>query len=116
MPLSPYVLAHPRSPGKSAIKRICMCVCVYAIMHVYSHFNDLPDRQYLFHFVDSSASLLVFLDCLGHHFTVTYLNATHLVNRCVNSSCFILLTVVLNIIFAQTLSFPLFCAIFDIGF
>ena len=29
------VLAHPGSPGKGAVKRVCVCVCVCACERVY---------------------------------------------------------------------------------
>jgi len=39
--------------------------------------------QYLLYFVDCLVSLHEFLERRGHRFTVTYLNVTRLVNRCV---------------------------------
>jgi len=39
--------------------------------------------QYLLYFVDCLVSLHEFLERRGHRFTVTYLNVTLLVNRCV---------------------------------
>ena len=32
------VLAHPGSPGKRAVKRVCVCVCVY-ILWQYTEFT-----------------------------------------------------------------------------
>ena len=28
------VLAHPGSPGKRAVKRVCVCVCVSSFVHI----------------------------------------------------------------------------------
>jgi len=70
----------------------------------------------LYNFVDCLASLHEFLECLGHRFTVTYLNVTHLVNRCVIFLVGFLLTVIVNLTFAKMAEFLLIfrklCVIF----
>ena len=38
------VPAHPGSPGKRAVKRVCVCVCVYVRLFAYiSCYNSLSD-------------------------------------------------------------------------
>jgi len=42
------VLDHPGSPGQRAVKRVCVCVCVYypfcAFMHVFVTFTFFEEK------------------------------------------------------------------------
>ena len=39
------VPAHPGSPGKRAVKRVCVCVCVCAVKIVYVGHNEKYDQE-----------------------------------------------------------------------
>ena len=39
------VLAHPGSPGQRAIKRVCVCVCIYMVDCAFSALTLLVGRQ-----------------------------------------------------------------------
>jgi len=52
------VPAHPGSPGKRAVKRVCVCVCVLVLMIVW--YRDCVDNTVFQHLFPNQNALAAF--------------------------------------------------------